>query len=194
MLLLVRLSPQCCTHSSSLARFAVRCLVVSWLRQLGSACPFTSARPVFAPLFGTGHGAFCGLAYRAVMPPRAMLLFLENWDAALFAWHEPLARIAVLCHCAARLGVCSPVCSLLVVAPSVRGFAGVRSRLAGCLHPDPCASTLPHDDSVAFADRLVSAMTVSFGSPRCPIAEMPAWWAYLVFLHCLAVSLVRVSL
>ena len=53
------------------------------------------------------------------------------------------------CCCCCSCRCCCCLCSPLVVAPSARGIAGVRCRLASFAHPDACASTLPHDDCVA---------------------------------------------
>ena len=95
MLLLFHLSPQCCTHCSSLAR-AVLCLVVSWLRQPGWICvSFHVRTPCVCST--VWHKPWCILWFSIPCSelPRGMLLLLENRDAALFAWHEPLARIAV---------------------------------------------------------------------------------------------------
>ena len=180
---------------------------VSWD---GFVSPFKSAlcvccivwhKPWYTPSFGTtcsGVSTWSAPSHREL-------------DAAVFAWHEPsvllpFARVAVLCHCVVRLGLRPTLGSPLLVAPSVHGFDGIRSRLASFLHPDPSASTWPHDKCVAsvHTDMSLQWLPVSLSWAVLPLSRhltvpplkcqpLTSQRAHVVFLHRLAVSLVQVS-
>ena len=117
MLLLFHLSHQCCRRCFPLARFAVRCLVVSWLRQPGWICvSFHVRTPCVCSIVWHKPWYILWFSIPCSELPRGMLLFLENRDAALFAWHEPLLIFhlhASLCFVTVLLvSACAPHCAV----------------------------------------------------------------------------------
>ena len=114
-------------------------------------CPPLSTHPVLTPLSGTSHRAYHVSTHGATMSPRGLLLSIGKWDATVLTRMKLLyfffhLHASLCCAAVSLVSACVNHCDVRWSSLQCQCVAGDWAQ-AG--KPDPCASTLPHDDCIA---------------------------------------------